>query len=103
MDSPTYGSVATLNIADVAPGDSGEYQAVFTNACGSASTVGVPICVTIPCAADFNVDGGVDGMDIEPFFLTWQAGACAADVNQDGGVDGGDVETFFVTWQAGGC
>ena len=85
------------------PGDSGEYQAVFTNACGSASTVGVPICVSVPCAADFNVDGGVDGLDIEAFFLTWQAGACTADVNQDGGVDGGDVEMFFVTWQAGGC
>jgi thiamine monophosphate synthase len=31
------------------------------------------------------------------------AAEVGADVNHDGGVDGGDVETFFVIWQAGGC
>ena len=56
-----------------------------------------------PCSADFNRDGGVDGADVEAFFLAWQAGTAAADVNRDGGVDGADVETFFVAWQAGGC
>jgi hypothetical protein len=27
---------------------------------------------------------------------------CPADFNQDGGVDGGDVEAFFLAWEAGG-
>jgi hypothetical protein len=103
LASPTFGSTATLTIANVTPGDSGDYQAIFTNACGSVSTAGVAICVSVPCAADFNVDGGIDGSDIEAFILTWEAGGCAADVNEDGGVDGGDVETFFVTWEAGEC
>lgn len=59
--------------------------------------------ITAPCYADFNQDGGVDGADIEAFFLAWEAGDPAADVNENGGVDGMDVETFFLSWQEGGC
>ena len=56
-----------------------------------------------PCAADFNQDGGVDGADVQAFFLAWQAGNSNADTNQDGGVDGADVQAFFIPWQNGGC
>jgi hypothetical protein len=55
------------------------------------------------CAADYNVDGGVDGGDVETFFIDWAAAAGCSDVNVDGGVDGGDVEAFFAVWSAGGC
>ena len=61
------------------------------------------IPVAAPCFADYNRDGGVDGGDVEAFFLDWEAGVSEADVNLDGGVDGGDVETFYVSWEAGGC
>ena len=54
-----------------------------------------------PCPFDFNEDGGVDGADIETFFLAWQDGLPIADVNADGGVDGADIETFFLGWQSG--
>ena len=64
---------------------------------------GVVIYLPDPCIADFNEDGGVDGADVEAFFVPWQAGDPIADVNQDGGVDGGDVEAFFGAWEAGGC
>ena len=56
-----------------------------------------------PCPADYNVDGGVDGADVEAFFVDWEAGSSAADVNLDGGVDGGDLEVFFNAWSNGGC
>ena len=56
-----------------------------------------------PCFADFNLDGGVDGSDLQAFFETWSSGVNEADVNLDGGVDGADVETFILQWQAGGC
>lgn len=56
-----------------------------------------------PCFADFNGDGGVDGTDVEVFFLTWAQGLDAADTNLDGGVDGSDVEVFFRQWSLGGC
>ncbi len=55
------------------------------------------------CPADFNNDGGVDGADVEAFYLAWEAALPESDVNQDGGIDGGDVETFFVAWENGGC
>lgn len=55
------------------------------------------------CPADFNGDGGVDGADVEAFFVAWEAAETGADVNQDGGIDGADIETFFVSWEAGGC
>lgn len=55
------------------------------------------------CPADFNNDGGIDGADIEAFFVPWESGEQAADVNADGGVDGGDVAYFFGLWESGGC
>ncbi|MEI7658850.1 MAG: hypothetical protein WCK33_12375 [Phycisphaerae bacterium] len=55
------------------------------------------------CAADFNQDGGVDGGDIESFFVSWEGGESCGDVNLDGGVDGGDVEVFILLWEQGGC
>jgi hypothetical protein len=54
-----------------------------------------------PCIGDFNQDGGVDGADVEAFYLAWEAADESADVNQDGGVDGADVEAFFIAWEAG--
>ncbi|MBL9002521.1 MAG: hypothetical protein JNK25_15435 [Phycisphaerae bacterium] len=57
----------------------------------------------LPCPADYNQDGGVDGGDVEAFYMDWEAGNAAADVNGDGGVDGGDVQTFFTAWENGGC
>lgn len=55
------------------------------------------------CIADFNSDGGVDGSDIEAFYLVFESGEAGADVNDDGGVDGGDVQTFFELWETGAC
>ncbi len=54
-----------------------------------------------PCLADFNGDGGVDGGDIEAFFLLWETGEAGGDVNEDGGVDGGDIGAFITAWQLG--
>ena len=56
-----------------------------------------------PCAADFNMDGGVDGSDIEAFFTSWEAGDVCGDTNLDGGTDGSDIEAFFSVWENGGC
>ncbi|MBX3382600.1 MAG: hypothetical protein KF864_03725 [Phycisphaeraceae bacterium] len=55
------------------------------------------------CVGDFNQDGGIDGADVEAFFLAWEDSEPAADVNQDGGVDGADVEFFFNAWESGDC
>ncbi|MBX3410797.1 MAG: hypothetical protein KF859_13045 [Phycisphaeraceae bacterium] len=67
---------------------------IFEFDCGSACG---------PCYADYNQDGGVDGQDVEAFFIDWESAQGCADTNEDGGVDGADVETFFLQWEAGGC
>ncbi len=68
-----------------------------------AATIRDSIPAGAPCPADFNQDGGIDGADVEAFFIAWEGGDPSSDVNQDGGIDGGDVETFFIAWEAGGC
>jgi hypothetical protein len=103
LASPTLASMATLTIQGVAPVDAGQYQAVFTNACGDATTSEATVAVILPCAADFNQDGGVDGLDLQAFFMAWERGDSSAEVNRDGGVDGPDVESFIRVWEAGGC
>jgi hypothetical protein len=55
------------------------------------------------CMADYNEDGGVDGVDVAAFFDDWVLGSAGADANDDGGTDGADVEVFFAAWVAGGC
>jgi len=56
-----------------------------------------------PCPADYNMDGGIDGADVQAFFDDWENGRVGGDVNQDGGIDGADVAFFFQVWEAGGC
>jgi hypothetical protein len=53
------------------------------------------------CPADMNQDGGVDGEDVNAFFVVWEAGEPGADFNEDGGVDGSDVTFFFEHWESG--
>lgn len=57
----------------------------------------------LPCAADFNCDGGVDGADVEAFLTAWELGLASADINRDGGVDGDDTQDFYTYWYASGC
>jgi hypothetical protein len=75
----------------------------FTTCVDSNGNGVADVCDAAPCPADYNQDGGVDGADIQSFFVDWASAAPNADVNQDGGIDGGDIEYFFVRWEAGGC
>lgn len=101
-----------LSARGLAPSDKIRVRFIAEDA-GTESTVEAAIddfairgfgCPLVPpCYADFNGDGGVDGADVEAFYLVWSTGESAADVNQDGGVDGGDIETFFIAWESGEC
>ncbi len=100
--------ISGLHAASGGPGGgTGEpaYPAFFTKENATAQVAGyipsMSVDVTVYPGADFNLDGGVDGADVEAFFLAWQAGADEADFNLDGGVDGADVEAFFIAWQNG--
>jgi hypothetical protein len=89
----------SLRIIDLTSNDSGNFDCVVTGSCGG--TVSEYATLSVPCAADFNVDGGVDAADVAAFFVAWDQGLDQADVNQDGGTDGADIEMFFGAWEAG--
>ncbi len=100
-DGPRIAGAATpsLTITGVGSGDQGMYDVVVTTGCGSfTTTAGV---LSVSCPADFNADGGVDGADVDAFFVQWVDGNDTADFNADGGVDGGDVDAFFDRWVSG--
>lgn len=56
--------------------------------------------VTI-CNADFNVDGGVDDLDIGSFFDAFQNGFTGADIDGSGGIDDLDIIFFFIEFESG--
>ncbi|MCX5690617.1 MAG: hypothetical protein NTV94_12700 [Planctomycetota bacterium] len=101
--------VSSLHAASGGPGGgTGDviYPAFFSKenllATDNGYTASMTINATAYPGADFNVDGGVDGSDIEAFFIAWESGEPQADFNMDGGVDGGDIEAFFIAWENGG-
>jgi hypothetical protein len=96
MMNPT--AVTASLVINANADDAGSYTCRVNNGCGEVTTL--PAMVSV-CIGDFNCDGGVDGGDIESFFVIWETGDPAADVNQDGGVDGGDIERFFTRWEQG--
>ncbi|MEI7658321.1 MAG: reprolysin-like metallopeptidase [Phycisphaerae bacterium] len=101
----TGAQTGTLTINSVMQSDAGQYDATASTACGTATSTAATLTVNagIPCPADFNMDGGVDGGDVADFFAAWESADPSADVNQDGGIDGGDIGTFYDAWSAGGC
>jgi hypothetical protein len=62
LASPTNGSAALLVIENAQASDSGEYTAVFSNACGENSSVTATVIVSGGCLADYN--GEADAGDI---------------------------------------
>ena len=92
-------SSPTLLLSSPSLADEGSYDCFIANACSSVTS---RACAVTVCIGDFDANGGVDGGDIEAFFLAWEHADLRADVNSDGGIDGGDIETFFTRW-VGGC
>ncbi|MBS0195134.1 MAG: hypothetical protein JSR77_00085 [Planctomycetes bacterium] len=100
--------ITSLNPASGGPGGgTGDpnYPAFFTKENATAQLLGYAVHMDLSVAAypgaDFNLDGGIDGADIEAFFVAWEAGDGIADFNMDGGVDGNDVQAFFIAWEHG--
>jgi uncharacterized membrane protein len=74
---------------------------VLRNAQGTPATRAFIAQLTTLCPTDWNGDGGIDGSDVDAFFVDWSAGF--GDINVDGAVDGSDVQNFFDRWSLGIC
>ena len=84
--------------ANPIPTSGGEYAIILNGTCFPEAS---NPCGN--CPSDFDQSGGIDGGDIEAFFISWTQGETCADVNFDGGIDGVDVEYFFARWETGEC
>lgn len=91
----TFGGLRSTNRASVVLTNEN-----FTNGFRVVQAV-ASVCAA--CAADFDMNGGVEGGDVAAFFVEFEMGGACADVDQNGGVDGGDVAAFFAVYEAGGC
>lgn len=90
-----------LIIAPVSFDDSGQYECVATNACGSipSGPTLVRVCATV-ANGDVNADGHVNGLDIAPFVAMWTSPAspesdCAVDLTHNGIRDPDDIAWFI--------
>ncbi len=105
-NGPKYDGTNTPNLTIFAceQSDEANYSCFVRTPCGNVtSNNGLLTVDELPCPADFNQDGGIDGSDVQAFYDAWESGFAEADVNFDGGVDGNDVDYFFERWEAGGC
>jgi len=92
-------TTASLSFSCVTLSDQGLYRCIVSSTCGSTNSPTTQLNV---CIGDFNCDGGIDGPDIESFFVAWSAAAPYADVDASGGIDGTDIFLFLERW-ASGC
>jgi len=90
-----------LIIDPVMMSDSGQYECIATNACGSipSGPTLVRVCATL-ANGDVNADGHVDGLDIPPFIEMWTspstpAADCAVDLTHNGVRDPDDIAWFI--------
>jgi hypothetical protein len=89
----------TLTVANADGADAGAYRCVATAGCGTATSNAASL--TLTPAADFDVDGDVDGGDFGIFSGCFNGtgnpvtGEClTADLNGDNSVDGSDFGLF---------
>lgn len=94
------GTSRILSLSDVVRADAGLYDVVVSTECSSVTSN--PARLTVLCAADFDRDGYVTGIDFDLFVYAFEDGLLSTDFNQDGFVNGVDFDLFVVAFE-GGC
>lgn len=92
----------TLTITNAATSDTGDYDLVVTNSCGTLNSASARVQVAPFCAADIDASGTIDANDLAAFFTAYETGAPNADVDRNGGIDASDLGAFFAAYE-GGC
>jgi hypothetical protein len=89
----------TLGIDNSTCGDSGEYDCLVSDACGSFPSDGALLTVNTP--ADFNGDGFLTFEDFDDYVAAFEAGDAGADFNQDGFLTFEDFDSYVLTFESG--
>jgi hypothetical protein len=108
----------TLTINNSTPEDSGEYQLILENGCGTTASPVALVTVYGTCPGDFNVDGVVNDQDFEFFALNYSElpgnlcysfsdpsfdRGCLADLNTDFFIGDLDFLIFAANYDALFC
>ena len=110
VESPTNGYPRVLRIENAQVSDTGSYEIVLENDCGSAGFTSTQ--VVRGCSADLSGDGLVDDRDFEAFAVAYDLLLCTAsqmplgcpsDLNSDGVVDDLDFVSFGQAYHAMTC
>ena len=74
------------------------YRVVVTNNCGNTNSTAAKLTV---CAADFDCDGFVSGLDYDAFVAAFESGSWLAEFDGDGLVTGIDFDLFVAAFESG--
>lgn len=112
LASPSDTREAVLTITNAQPSDAGSYTVVFSNACGSITSLPAAVTVEAACPSDLDNDGLVDDADFSIFVVAYDVldcadpampSGCPADLTSDGLVNDDDFQSFIVAYNAVLC
>ena len=87
-----------LVITNARNSDTGLYDCVVTNPCNSEISIAATLSV---CAADFDCDGFITGLDYDLYVQAFEAGDMEADFDGDGFITGVDFDLYVQAFEAG--
>lgn len=73
-------------------------RCVVTASCGNAASESAALVI---CAADFDCDGFVSGIDFDLYVAAFESGEVSADFDGDGFITGVDFDLFVVAYETG--
>ena len=107
----TYGAGKVVVVGDSSPFDDGTgdtndtlYTGWAGEVNGDHAKLAINACLwlnpDVPCPADLNASGSVDGADLASLLNAWGAcpGTCAADLNADHVINGADIAALLNAW-----
>lgn len=97
--SGTRGAVYSLAPGSTSLALSGDFETAGEHVAAGFVQLQRP---TGACAIDLNCDWGIDGSDVEAFFVLYEAGNIRADLDDSGDISNDDIVTFFTAF-ANGC
>ncbi len=88
----------SITIRNIVNADAGTYYCQATNQCGVVITSVGRLTMPLPCHADFDQNGFVNGTDFDDFVDAFYWGRTAADFDANGFVNGDDFDGFILAF-----
>lgn len=96
--SVTGSATDTLSVSVVGPSDIGQYRCAVSNGCGSVASADAGLAI---CAADFDCDGFLTGIDYDVYVAAFEAGEMSADFDGDEFLTGIDFDLYVQAFESG--